>query len=149
MRTLLPLLLLAACTAEAEDPALHACEQIAEAGTALTAGADVDSGPALDIADEPYTVTLTQGQVGYLTIESAEDTAALLFVNPADVVSGLLDPTGAEVLPAPAPNEDCPDDIPEHFDLDLEPGTWTLALGPAAVGEVWLMLIEAGEHAHE
>lgn len=146
---ILPLSALACTGEEGEDPALHACEHVAEAGTALTADGDPTLAPTLALADEPYTVALLDGEVSHVLLEPTEAVTALLFANPADVVSGLTDPSGAEVLPVPSPNPDCPEDIPEHFDLELEPGTWTLALGPAAVQSVWLMLIEAGEHAHD
>ena len=67
----------------------------------------------------------------------------------AEVVTALWHADAEETLPTPAPNDDCPNDIPEHFDLDLHVGTWNIGVGPAGVAEVWLMLSPAGDHAHE
>jgi hypothetical protein len=147
------IVLLAACKGDdvhGEDPEAHACEHAAEAGATVAAAAtrEDDAGASISPGDEPYTVTLTGG-AGWLSIPTDVDTAALLFLGTADVVTGLyLDDGTEDLLPTGAPNETCPDDIPEHFDLDLEPGTWHLELGPSAVSEVWLMLVE-GAHEHE
>lgn len=144
------LLVLAACSGgeEVEDPDTHACEARGDAGTAVTAAADAASAPAIEVGEVPYTVTLVDGAAGFLAVEVAEDTAALLFAGDADVVSSLLLDGADQTLPTPAPNELCPDDIPEHFDLDLTPGTWNVGVGPAGLTEVWLMLHPAEGHAH-
>jgi hypothetical protein len=146
------LLLLNACTSEkeGEDPEVHACEHVSEGGTAITAGADTASAPGIAVGDEPYTVTLVDSAPGYLSIEISEDTPALLFMGTADVAATLWHGEEEEGLPDPAPNDLCPDDIPEHFDLDFhEAGTFYLELGPAAVSDVWLYLSSAEGHAHE
>lgn len=146
------LLSLVACgpTETTEDPAEHACEHRAEAGTAITAGPDVDSGAAITIGEEPYTVTLPDQAAGFVSVEVTGDTPVLLFLGTADVAAELYHDGTAEGLPEPGPVDQCADDIPEHYDLDLhEAGTYTLELGPAAVSEVWLMLMSAEGHAHE
>jgi hypothetical protein len=82
-------------------------------------------------------------------VESAEDQAALLFLEADGVVTGISFNGEAQSLPDAAPNEECPDEIPAHYDLDLEPGTWTFQLGPIAAASVWMNLVDAGSHAHE
>jgi hypothetical protein len=130
----------------AEDPAAHACEQVGQVGTAVTAAQSTDRAPALVISDHPYAVALPNLAAGYVRIDGPLE--ALLFVQTPDVVTGLFRGTTAtDELPAPTPNEDCPDEIPEHFDLDFaETRAWYVQLGPAAVNEVWVMLTEAGGH---
>ncbi|MFN7147370.1 MAG: hypothetical protein ACK4YP_26615 [Myxococcota bacterium] len=143
---------LVACTPtpEKEDPEAHACEHVTEAGTTVVAGADPASAGAIAIGEEPYTVTLVEGAAGYVAIEVDEDTPALLFLGTADVAASLWHGEEEVGLSSPAPNDLCPDDIPEHYDLDLhEAGTWLLELGPAAVSDVWLLLSSAEGHGHE
>lgn len=145
------LISLFACSGETpEDPEAHACEVIDEAGTAITAAAAMDAtAPSITPGETPYTVTLVESAPGYVAIEVAEDTPALLFMGTADVAADLYLPDGTAMgLPDPAPVEACTE-IPEHYDLDLhETGTWYLELGPAAVAEVWLLL-HPGSHTHE
>ncbi len=145
-------LMLSGCTSteKEEDPAAHACEQVAEAGTAVAAGADPAAAGAITIGEAPFTVTLVDSAPGYVSVEVTGDTAALLFLDTADVAASLWHGDEEVGLPDPAPNELCPDEIPEHYDLDFhEAGTWTLELGPAAVPDVWLLLISAEGHGHE
>lgn len=142
---------LCACNGEEkegeEGPEDHACEHRGEVGATLVSTADPASAPSLAIG-EPATVTLVSGETGRVLVEVAEDTPALLFAGTADVVTALVH-DGTDVdLPTGAPNEVCPDDIPEHFDLDLAPGSWQIGVGPAGVDEVWLMLSSAEGHAH-
>jgi hypothetical protein len=143
--------MVAACKGEpeVEAPELHACESIGSAGTAITASADRDSAPAIAVGETPFTVSLVDGAVGWVSVEITEDTPALLFAGTADVVSAVWHNGMEETLPTGAPNEECADDIPEHFDLDLHEGSWQIGVGPAGVSEVWLMLISAAGHAHE
>jgi hypothetical protein len=157
MKNLIPLIaltfLLTACPTaeEGEDPGVHACEQIPEAGTAITAAADRDSDDtaALSLQDTPWDVALTSGEEGWLSITVDADQGALMFVDTADVVTGLFhDDEDVDELSEAAPNGNCESDIPEHWHLDLHEGTWHLQLGPAAVDGVWLLLME-GAHEHE
>lgn len=145
-------LLLAGCPAEeTEDPGEHACEHTGVAGTAATAAADRagDADAAIEIQEEPWTVALTPGEEGWLSIAVDADTAALMFVGAADVVTGLyLDDGDADELPDGTPDGFCEEDIPEHFHLELAPGTWHLKLGPAAIDSLWLMLMSAEGHEH-
>lgn len=148
----LALLTLAACNSgkEEEDPLAHACEVITDAGTAITAGADIASAPGIQIGDVPYTVTLVDGAAGYVSVNVSEDTPAILFMGTADVAQALYQDGTDAGLPEGAPDDLCAEDVPEHFDLDLHTaGTWTIELGPAAITEVWLLLHEAGDHVHE
>jgi hypothetical protein len=132
-----------------EDPAEHACEQAGTAGTALDGaaarGADIAE---LVQADTPYTVSLDQAAPVYVRLSGPAN--GLLFSAPADVVSALYFETGAvNELPQGAPNEFCPDAVPEHFDLALEQtGTYYVELGPAAVDSAWLLYGSAEGHAH-
>lgn len=157
MTALLLSLLAVACgdpkddTATAEDPATHACEQAGNAGTAITAGAtrEEDASAVLEVGEDPFTVTLVDGATGWVRLDVPEPASLLLFAGTADVVMDLTHEDTAEGLPTPAPVEGCPDEVPEHFDLDLhEAGTWHLALGPAVVDTVWLLLLDAAGHAH-
>lgn len=133
-----------------EDPAEHACEHRALPGNTVAAASDRASAPTIAIGDDPYTVTPSSATPTYLRVAVSGDTAALLFVGTADVVSGLYEGDAAVALPTAAPNEFCGTDIPEHFDLDFhEAGDWFIELGPSAAPSVWLMLTEATGHAHE
>jgi hypothetical protein len=73
-------------------------------------------------------------------------------VEQENVVTGLVheDDPDTDLLPEGTPNEFCEDDIPEHFDLELEEsGDYHLQLGPSALEEVWVVFIGAEGHAHE
>jgi hypothetical protein len=145
----LALAALTACDKEiGEDPAEHACEHVNQTDASITATAEGESAPALG-EDEATRVTLTDGAAGYVSITVEADEALLLFADTADVVTGLWDTSDADILPEGGPNELCPEDIPEHFDLDLSAGTYLLELGPAAVSEVWLMLTPSEGHGHD
>lgn len=149
MRALLPSLFLVACAdgaePEGESPEEHACERRAEEGVAVVPGATLDAGTAIVPGDEPYSVALEVTAPGFLAVVSEEDQAALLFLGDAYVLTGIWFDGEEQVLPAGEPNPVCPNDVPEHYDLDLEPGTWTLQVGPAAIAEVWMQLA-AAEH---
>jgi len=135
---------------EEEDPLAHACEVIADAGTAITAGADIASAPGIQIGDTPYTVTLVDGASSFVSVNVSGDTAAILFMGTADVVQTLYQDGADAGLAEGAPDDLCPEDVPEHYDVDLHTaGTWTFELGPAAVSDVWLLLHDAEGHAHE
>jgi hypothetical protein len=133
-----------------EDPAEHACEHTPEPGTTLDAAADPVDAPELTLGEEPVTVTLPEegaGFHGYLRLRGPAD--ALLFAGVEALVSSLTSAdSGSDLLPEPAPNEFCPDTIPEHFDLELEDREYLLELGPASVDSVWLMFLDAAGHAH-
>lgn len=135
-------------TAAGEDPEVHACEQASQAGSTLAAAEDAPNAPSLAVSETPYTVTLPSGKPGYLRLEGP--LTALLFFGTANVATGLVYGTETtDLLPEGAPDEHCAAEIPEHFDLDLAAsGDHFLRLGPAAVPSVWLMLTEAGGHAH-
>jgi hypothetical protein len=144
-------LILTACSPdeEGEDLAAHACEHAGEAGDTIAAAADTMNAPELPMDGEPHTVTLVPGAAGFVSVAVDGDTAALLFAGTPDVVTGLYEGDEEQTLGEEAPNEDCPDDIPAHFDLDFhDAGTWYVEVGPAAVADVWLLLIE-GTHEHE
>jgi hypothetical protein len=129
-----------------EDPAEHACAHGSESGSSVTASETPENAPVLELADEPYTVTLVPGAVGYVKL--AAPAVALLFAGTADVVSELSF-EGSDILPEGSPNEFCEAEIPEHFDLDLdEPGEYALRLGPSGVDSVCLMYLSAEGHAH-
>jgi hypothetical protein len=142
--------MLVACTGgeEEESPEAHACEVVGDAGAAVIAAEDRAAAPAIEVGEAPYTVTLVSGAAAYVAVEVTEETEALLFAGEADIVTSLFLDDVEQTLPAPAPNELCAEDIPEHFDLDLTPGTWNIGVGPAGATEVWLLLHSAEGHAH-
>lgn len=146
---IIPLALtLVACNEKTEeDLALHACEHVTETGEAVDAAADAADAPYITMSDEPYTITLVDGS-GFVSIDVPEDSLALMFTDTADLISGLSHDGEDEVLAAGTANDDCPDDLPEHWDLDLHAGEWTVEFGPSAVDSAWLMVI-AGEHSDE
>jgi hypothetical protein len=132
-----------------EDPGEHACEHVSETGTAVTAAADRATAPEIALSEEPYTVTLVAGQPSFVKIPGGED--ALLFTKATGVVIGLyFEQETNSQLSAPEPNEFCPTEIPEHFDLELEApaGAWYVELAPSASPDVWIALISAAGHAH-
>jgi hypothetical protein len=136
-----------------EDPGEHACEQVALAGTAVTAAAALADAPEIDLSDTPYTVALaddgTGVYAGFVAVHVDAETDALLFVDTADVVTGLYQDGVATTLAEPAPNALCADALPEHWDLALGPGLWQVELGPTAVDSLWWMVVSADGHAHD
>jgi hypothetical protein len=131
-----------------EDPGAHACEHVNEAGTAVTAGDSRATAAEIAIAEEPYTVTLVSGAPSFVKIASGAD--ALLFTKATGVVTAMYrDQETTSLLAAAEPNDACPSEIPEHFDLELEmAGTYYVELAPAATPSVWLALTAASGHAH-
>ncbi len=161
MRTpflILPLVLLGGCPPEehthththTEDPDALACELVEEDGTAVTAAATLeDAGDAtISIAGHPWTVALQASGSSFVQLEPGDLEDAILFVDVANVVEELWHDGDAEGLPGTAPNSDCPEDIPEHYDLHFHAGTYVLELGPAAVDSLWVVFLDAEGHAH-
>ncbi|MFW5926281.1 MAG: hypothetical protein ACOCV4_08955 [Myxococcota bacterium] len=132
-----------------EDPAEHACEEAAEAGAPLTAGADMAGAPTVQIGDEPYLVQLPAGSSGFVKLETdAPGEEVILFFQTTDVLAEVYDAAGEPLgIPSAGPNAQCPEDLPEHFDVDLtEAGTYFLELGPTATDEAWLLVSDAAGH---
>lgn len=149
---------LAGCTDEKQDatpttpdPGEEICGHVEDQGTPLDAAATAADAPALTVSEMPYTVTLPEAQTGYEGfVEIAGPGAVLLFVGQSAVATALSEgEAGADVLPVPAPNEHCPEQIPEHFDLELGSADYTLQLGPTSSPTVWLALTDATGHVHE
>ncbi len=152
---ILSILLVTACSSDdtteptaGSDPAALACSKVAEPGAAVTPGADRASAPVISPGDAPVTVTLSPSAEGYLRIDGPED--LLLFSELSGVVTGLFqDQETSDMLPQKSPNSDCPTDILEHYDLELESaGPWYVRVGPSTVDKAWLMLTEASGHGH-
>lgn len=146
MMMLLSLLLACGEKDTPEDPAARACEENGQ-GDTVAASSDVDGAPLLN-PDVGANVDLSGVTVGFLGLSVPADGAWLLFVNREAVVTGLWKDGEQQTLPPPSPNEDCPTEIPEHYDLELTAGTWTVQVGPAAVDSAWMLFTEAGEHGH-
>lgn len=133
------------------DPGQLACDNVGHAEFQLDASAVPESAPTLLPSQSPLAVTLPvapHGYEGYLAIQGPG--ALLLFTDTAAMVSSLT--RGSETanrLPAPAPNANCPQAIPEHFDLDLEADRYYLHIGPSALPTLWIGLTDAAGHAHE
>ncbi len=127
---------------EPEDLGEHACEHVDLTGTEIVAALsrDLDDSAKVEISGEPYTVALPDGAPGYVRIELLEAIDAVLFVGASGVVGSLTECDCPEPLPEPSPNGYCSEDIPEHYHLHLDPGTWHLELSSADLDEVWLML---------
>ena len=139
---------LAGCpTVAEEDPAQEACDAQAAGGTAITAS-DVMDGPELEF-EVGYEVTLVDGAAGYVHIDVAEDTEGILWGATDGVVTGLFLDGAEQTLPTAAPSELCPDTITAHYEIDMEPGLWTIQVGPAAVASDFLMLTGGEGHGHE
>ena len=138
---------------EEEGPGQHACEHIDEAGESLTAGGTVDAAAAIELSEEPYTLTLVDdgasAYVGFVGLEVDEDVDVLLFVDTADVVTGFYQAEAEEPLPSSSPNDFCSDAIPQHWHLELSAGEWQIEFGPSAIDSLWLMLMSAEGHEHE
>jgi hypothetical protein len=147
-------LTLAACGGDddppAEDPEMHACEEASTAGSAITASAvRDDTAPVVEIAETPFMAELPDGAAGYVRLDIAGDTAALLFTQETGVLAGLFHEDAEETLGEGEPNELCPEDLPEHFDVDFhEAGTWYLELGPTGTNQAWFLLTTAEGHEH-
>lgn len=148
------LLLLAACTPpdEGEDPAEHACEELGSSVGTITAVAtrgDITEAEEIEADGQPWLVELVPSEAGFVGIHVDEDTEAILWTDTANVVAALYLDDVEQSLPTPGPSEVCPEDIPEHFPLELEAGAWSLELGPSAVSEVWILLTGSAGHGHE
>jgi hypothetical protein len=132
----------------AEDPAQHACEHASPSGTPLTASTDRAAAPELAVAEDPYAVAVPSNAPGFVRIDGPLE--GLLFVGAPDVVTGFYrdDSTTSEPLNA-SPNELCPAEIPEHYDLDLDSGSLTLQLGPSVLSPIWVLLTSSAGHHHE
>lgn len=119
-----------ACTAtdDGHDASAEACEVADEVHFSLV------EGDALELG-HPSEITLTD--LGDGTFSATFDVAAdtVLFVG----TEGLTD------LGASTPNPHCPEDIPEHFDIEA---AGTVTFGPAAVETVWVLYTEAAGHDH-
>lgn len=130
---------------EHSDPSAFACETIEKSAPSLTATTERQDAPTLAVGAHAR-VTLPAGEASFVRLDSSGE--LLLFADVANVVTALFagdDPSN--VLPAGSPNEDCPAVITDHFDLDLSgAGPWYVRLGPAAVPEIWLMLVSAEGH---
>lgn len=136
---------------EAEDPAVHACEQVAEAAAELTASASPDdTAPELAFDGEPVRVALPAGMAGYVrVVTDAPEELGILFFDRTEVLNGIVHEGASLPATSAGANAFCPDEIPEHFDVDFEePGTYFLELGPTATDEVWMILSDAGGHGH-
>jgi hypothetical protein len=138
----------AAGSAGAEDPGEHACEHVDVAGAAVTASADRDAAPEITLSEEPYTVTMpADGTTGYVKVQGP--TQALLFTREVGEVTGLYVGPGTDsILPQGSPNEYCPNDIAEHFHLDLELQEGYAIRLTSAMDTVWLLLIGSAGHTH-
>lgn len=132
-----------------EDPARHACEQVAETGTTVHAGTTRAAAETVTIAEAPWAVQVSPGVESFLRLDGGID--ALVFTRETGVVTGLyFDQETTNQLPAPEPNELCPAELPEHFDLELAaPGAWYLKIGPVVTDSVWLAITPAAGHGHE
>ena len=135
-----------------EDPAEHACEEVTEAGTPVTAVdvRDATAAPLVEIGAEPYLVTLPASGTGYVRlVTDAPEEAAILFFDGSNVLTEVYDEAGTALgVTSAGENTFCPTDIPEHFDFDFEAmGAHYLELTSARA--VWLLVSEAEGHAHE
>jgi hypothetical protein len=137
--------------ADEVDPEAAICEHVGDRPTVIDATADSTSAPTLAPDPTPYEVTLQDVQGvyhGFLRIEGPA--GVLLFLGQAAVAGALTQgASGPDVLPPPAPNDFCPAQLPEHFDLELEGGEYYLELGPSSLQTVLVALVEATGHAHE
>lgn len=136
---------------EAEDPAAHACEQVAEAASELTASMSPDeTAPELGMDGEPVRIALPPASAGYVrVVTDAPEELGILFFDRTEVLGAILHEGGSLPLTSAGANGFCPDEIPEHFDVDFEEaGTYFLELGPTATDEVWMILSDAGGHGH-
>jgi hypothetical protein len=135
-----------------EDLGEHACEHVDVPGTEITAAltAEDDASAVIEASGEPYTVTLPASGSGFVRVVLLEEADVVLFVGEQSVVGSLSECDCEEPLPEPTPDGFCPDDIPEHYHLHLDPGYWHLELSSDDVDSVWLMLAPlTTPHVHE
>lgn len=143
---ILHLTFLSACVGRAVDltaaeASAQACERVGESAGTLPRAETTTNAVVLPVDGEPYTALLADAVPSYLAVQIDTPTAAILFAGAANVVSAIYDGEESVGLPSPSPDESCPEDIPEAFDLDFDAaGTWYIQLGPATVTEVWLAL---------
>ena len=127
-----------------EDLDGRACAFVGVSGMTINAVTDMqaDSLATIEPSDEPWTISLSADEPGWLRFEVSESSYLRLYVDqPAVAVDLYLENTPMG-LPYPVPVPGCEDDIPEHFRLNLtQPGTYHLELAPTEGTELWLMLM--------
>ncbi|MDP2306486.1 MAG: hypothetical protein Q8P18_10710 [Pseudomonadota bacterium] len=128
----------------AADAALHACEHAGESEGTLPESETTGNAVVLPMDGEPYTAILADSVASYLAVQIEAPTLAILFVGTADVAFDLFNGEESVGLPPAAPVESCPEDIPEHFEIDFDTiGTWYIQLGPTTVSDAVVSLAAA------
>ncbi len=138
---------------ESESPATHACEHIEGGPAVAVVAAEFASKQYPDVSalHTRFDVSLpdTDDGLGYLWYPAAEAGDHILFLT-EDVPVTILGPDGEEVAPEHSGGspEECPSILTHHL-VHMEIGTYTVALGPADVTEVGLVVYVGGEEGHE
>jgi hypothetical protein len=138
----------AADTSVGEDLDERACAFVGVSGMTLSAMTDMaaDSLATIETSDEPWTITLPEGQPGWLRFELPEPAFLRLYVDQPGVAADLVLESNPMGLPYPVPVEACAQDIPEHFRLNLDqPGVYHLELAPTDGAQLWMMLMGVGD----
>ena len=138
--------------ADDPDPAMLACDEVGETPTDVTAASARDAtAPEIAFSGEPVQVALPSGASGFVRVvtDEPEELGILLF-DQTDALAAIWH-EDASTMPVSAGEDPfCPDEIPEHFDVDFEePGTYYLELGPTSTDSVWMILSGAAGHGHE
>ena len=131
-------------TGAAPPPHSRACAYHGVGGMLLDAAdtLEFDSLATIEVSDEPWTIGLDPGSTHYLRFELAQAAQLWLYADQAGVINELYRYDGTLGLDAGEPVTQCPDDLPEHFELVLTAGTYHLELAPTEGDSLWLMLME-------
>ena len=134
----------AADTGSAPPPHEHACAYVGVGGLLMDAQdtLEFDSLATIHVSDEPWTIGLDPGITHYLRFELTQAGQLWLYADQAGVISELYRFDGTLGLGAGEPVPQCPDDLPEHFELVLTAGTYHLELAPTEGDSLWMMLME-------
>jgi hypothetical protein len=96
-----------------------ACEKTADPGVSMVPGtAAAPTAPAIGALDTPVTIVLDAAKGGWIRVPLTKGEYTF-WLGQSEIAVGLVVGTSARQLPALRPNTDCPDLIPEAFDLSM------------------------------
>jgi hypothetical protein len=100
-------------------PDALACAKTSEPGVSMVPGtAAAPTAPAIGALDTPVTIQLDPAKGGWIRVPLTKGEYTF-WLGQSEIAVGLVVGTSARALPALRPNADCPDLIPEAFDLSM------------------------------
>ena len=100
-------------------PDALACDKTGEPGVSMVPGpAAATTAPAIGALDTPVTIQLDPAKGGWIRVPLTKGEYTF-WLGQSEIAVGLVVGTSARPLPALRPNADCPELIPEAFDLSM------------------------------